>query len=95
MAPSRPGPRFSTRGQVDGRGWAIKSRKCRSGGELGDPRATRRCPVSPWLVEVMARVSETRVLALVADRYKQGSWAEAMDRAGIRAPDHLARAGLP
>jgi phage terminase large subunit-like protein len=43
-------------------------------------------PVAPWLVEVMKRVADCQVLALVADRYKQAELGEAMDRAGIRAP---------
>ena len=49
---------------------------------LGD----QTVPVAPWLCEVMRHVEGEDVIALVADRYKQAEIAEAIEKAGIRAP---------
>lgn len=43
-------------------------------------------PVSAWLAEVMRTVEGEVVAAITMDRYKQSELAEALDRAGIRAP---------
>jgi phage terminase large subunit-like protein len=76
-------PSLLDRGQVDG----VASRyvEMQDRGELST-LGDKTVPVAPWLVEVMKRVEDCQVLALVADRYKQAELSEAMARAGVRAP---------
>lgn len=79
--PSRPS--LIDRGQGDGVGSRYEHMADR--GELttlGDATV----PVSPWLIEVMRRVEDQQIAALVADRYKQSEVGEALLKAGIRAP---------
>lgn len=49
---------------------------------LGD----KTVPIAPWLAEVMRHVDGEAIAAICADRYKQSELAEAMDKAGVRAP---------
>lgn len=79
--PSRPS--LLDRGQVDAVGDRYVQMQDR--GELsvlGD----KTVPVSAWLVEVIKHVQGSPVAAITMDRYKQSELAEALDRAGIRAP---------
>jgi phage terminase large subunit-like protein len=76
-------PNLSDRGQRDGVGSRYSEMNAR--GELttlGD----QTVPVPGWLKEVFAHVQDQQIAALVADRFKQAEIAEAMDKAGIRAP---------
>lgn len=76
-------PSLLDRGQADG--VAHRYEEMRDRGELitmGD----RTVPPSPWLAEVLRHVQGEPVAALVADRFRQSEMAEAMARAGIRAP---------
>ncbi|HEY8066242.1 MAG TPA: terminase TerL endonuclease subunit [Methylosinus sp.] len=43
-------------------------------------------PVAAWLSDVMTRIEGQPIGALVMDRFKQSELAEAINRAGIRAP---------
>ena len=43
-------------------------------------------PIAPWLKEVLAKVADQPITALVMDRFKQAEIGEAIDNAGIRAP---------
>lgn len=76
-------PTLLDRGQADG--VSRRYEEMRDRGELtvlGD----KTVPVAPWLVQVMAHVAGLPIAAIVADRYKQAELAEALQRAGIRAP---------
>jgi phage terminase large subunit-like protein len=76
-------PSLLDRGQSDGVAGRYLEMQAR--GELvtlGD----RTVPPAPWLAAVMARVAGQPVAALTADRYRQAEIAEALARAGIRAP---------
>lgn len=76
-------PSLLDRGQNDGvAGRYLEMEKRGELTTLGD----RTVPVAPWLVEVMRRVADQPVAAITADRYKQSELAEALARAGIRAP---------
>ena len=76
-------PTLLDRGQADG--VARRYEEMHERGELttlGD----RTVPVAPWLVQVMAHVSDQPIAAITADRYKMAELSEAMQRAGVRAP---------
>ncbi|WP_243695867.1 terminase large subunit domain-containing protein [Rhodovulum marinum] len=76
-------PSLLDRGQADG--VARRYVEMEERGELftmGD----KTVPVAPWLVEVMRRVVDQPVAAVVADRFRQAQLGEALTRAGIRAP---------
>ncbi|MCO8146794.1 terminase large subunit [Rhodovulum tesquicola] len=76
-------PSLLDRGQADG--VARRYVEMEERGELftiGD----KTVPVAPWLVEVMRRVVDQPVAAVVADRFRQAMLGEALTRAGIRAP---------
>jgi phage terminase large subunit-like protein len=76
-------PALLDRGQADGvAGRYVEMSNRGELATLGD----RTVPVAPWLVEVMRRVEDQPVAAITADRYKQSELAEALARAGIRAP---------
>ena len=76
-------PSLLDRGQADSvAGRYVEMEKRDELFTLGD----RTVPVAPWLVEVLRRVTDQPIAALVADRYRQAELAEAMQRAGIRAP---------
>lgn len=79
--PSMPG--LLDRGQADG--VAGRYVEMQDRGELtvlGD----KTVPVAPWLAEVMRHVEGEPVIAITMDRYKQAELAEALNRAGVRAP---------
>ena len=79
--PSNPG--LADRGAADGVSGRYKEMFER--GELS-VMGDRTVPVAAWLGEVMAQIEGETVAAIVADRYKQAEFAEALDRAGVRAP---------
>lgn len=43
-------------------------------------------PVASWLAEVLRHVQGETIAAVTADRFKQSELAEAMDKAGLKAP---------
>ncbi|MFN3955103.1 MAG: terminase large subunit domain-containing protein [Pararhodobacter sp.] len=76
-------PRLGDRGERDG----VKDRyvQMHDRGELftlGD----QTVPIAPMLVDALKHVEGQPVAALTMDRYKQAELAEAVQRAGIRAP---------
>ncbi len=76
-------PNLLDRGQADG--VAGRYVEMHDRGELtvlGD----KTVPVAPWLAEVMRHVEGESVTAITMDRYKQAELAEALTRAGVRAP---------
>ncbi|MFC6687639.1 terminase TerL endonuclease subunit [Jhaorihella thermophila] len=79
--PSKPG--LLDRGQNDGVGDRYVQMHDR--GELST-LGDQTVPVAPWLVEVLAHVEGEQIAAITMDRYKQAELAEAIDKAGIRAP---------
>ena len=79
--PSMPG--LIDRGQADG--VARRYEEMHERGEL-NTLGDKTVPVAPWLVQVLGHVADQNIAAIVADRYKQAELAEAMARAGIRAP---------
>lgn len=76
-------PNLHDRGINDG----VSARyvEMRERGELGT-MGMKTVPISPWLKEVMSRVPNENIAALVADRYKQAEVGEAIDKANIRVP---------
>jgi phage terminase large subunit-like protein len=76
-------PSLADRGAADGvSGRYVEMQDRGELSVLGD----KTVPVAPWLAEVMQHVAGEPVAAICADRYKQSELAEAMDRAGVRAP---------
>ena len=76
-------PSLAARGAADG----VSGRY----GEMADrgelnTMGDRTVPVAAWLEEVMRQLEGETVGAIVADRYKASEFAEALDRAGVRAP---------
>jgi phage terminase large subunit-like protein len=49
---------------------------------LGD----QTVPVAPWLSQALKHVEGETIAAIVADRFKQSEFGEAIDKIGIRAP---------
>lgn len=79
--PSNPG--LSDRGAADGVG--SRYMEMRERGEL-NVLGDRTVPPADWLASVMALCEGETLAAIVADRFKQAEFSEALDRAGIRAP---------
>lgn len=76
-------PTLADRGAADGvSGRYVEMQDRGELSTLGD----KTVPVAGWLSEVMRHVAGETVAAICADRYKQSELAEAMDRAGVRAP---------
>ncbi|WP_371054358.1 terminase large subunit domain-containing protein [Rhodosalinus sp. K401] len=76
-------PSLLDRGQHDG--VARRYEEMAERGELFTI-GERTVPVAPWLAEIMSRVVDQPIAAIVADRFKQAQLSEALARAGIRAP---------
>lgn len=76
-------PSLLDRGQADG----VGDRYVQMGdrGELST-LGDKTVPVAPWLSEIAGHVEGENIAALVCDRFKQAEIAEAIERAGIRAP---------
>ena len=79
--PSKPS--LADRGAADGVSGRYQEMQDR--GELST-LGDKTVPVAPWLAEVMRHVDGEAIAAICADRYKQSELAEAMDKAGVRAP---------
>ena len=79
--PSKPS--LADRGAADGVSGRYQEMQDR--GELST-LGDKTVPVAPWLAEVMRHVEGEAIAAICADRYKQSELAEAMDKAGVRAP---------
>ena len=79
--PSKPS--LADRGAADGVSGRYQEMQER--GELST-LGDKTVPVAPWLAEVMRHVDGEAIAAICADRYKQSELAEAMDKAGVRAP---------
>lgn len=76
-------PSLLDRGQSDGvAGRYVEMQDRGELSVLGD----KTVPVAPWLCEVMRHVEGESIAAITMDRYKQAELAEAINRAGIRAP---------
>lgn len=76
-------PSLADRGAADGvSGRYVEMQDRGELSTLGD----KTVPVAAWLAEVMRHVEGEAVAAICADRYKQSELAEAMDKAGVRAP---------
>ena len=79
--PNNPG--LADRGASDGvSGRYVEMAERGELNTLGD----KTVPVSPWLRDVMAQVQDEHVGCIIADRFKQAEFAEALDQAGIRIP---------
>ncbi len=76
-------PSLLDRGQADGVSGRYVEMQDR--GELS-VLGEKTVPVAPWLTEVSRHVQGSPIAAITMDRYKQSELAEALDRAGIRAP---------
>lgn len=76
-------PSLADRGAADGVSGRYQEMQDR--GELST-LGDKTVPVAPWLAEVMRHVDGEAIAAICADRYKQSELAEAMDKAGVRAP---------
>lgn len=76
-------PALGERGASDGVGGRYLEMAER--GEL-NTLGDRTVPPAAWLAEVMKLAEGETIAAVVADRFKQAEFGEAMDRAGIRAP---------
>ena len=76
-------PSLADRGAADGVSGRYQEMQER--GELST-LGDKTVPVAPWLAEVMRHVDGEAIAAICADRYKQSELAEAMDKAGVRAP---------
>lgn len=79
--PTSPG--LADRGAADGVGSRYLEMVDR--GEL-NTLGDKTVPPALWLAEVMKQAEGETVAAVVADRFKQAEFGEALDRAGIRAP---------
>ncbi|KDA03071.1 terminase large subunit domain-containing protein [Hyphomonas oceanitis] len=76
-------PTLGDRGAADGvSGRYLEMQERGELNTLGD----KTVPVSPWLREVIDQVEDERIGCIIADRFKQAEFAEALDQAGIRVP---------
>ena len=76
-------PDLEQRGQGDGVGGRYLDQQAR--GELRVYEGWRETPVLPFLEDVGDRLQGISVLGVAADRYKQATVQDAMDRAGMGA----------